>query len=78
MSNLISIDGGKKTSQDDITHVGLQYTDGEFEILESNSWGTAESIDGFLIFMNDNGEYDEILGFRNAALIKKIVINPQV
>jgi hypothetical protein len=73
MSNLVSIEGkkGKKGLVKD--YVRIVYTTGEIEILQSDSWGEAGELTGFLIFLRSiDKDTDDLVGFRNSALIVKI------
>ena len=73
MSNLVSIEGNKGKKGLEKNYVRIVYTTGEVEILQSDSWGEAGELTGFLIFLRTiDKDSDDLVGFRNSSLIVKI------
>lgn len=73
-SMLVSFNGGKKKEEAPLlNYVKITYTDGEVEVIQSDSWGSASEIENYLIFFRTLNKNEDVLtGFRNQLLIKKI------
>jgi hypothetical protein len=73
-NKLISISGGKKREEVPLlNYVKITYTDGEVEVVQSDSWGSANEIENYLVFFRTiDKDTDVLTGFRNQNLIKKI------
>lgn len=72
-NKLVSITGGKKESKPLLNYIKITYTDGEIEVLQSDSWGDAQELDGYLVFFRTlSKDEDMLIGFRNRAVIKKL------
>ena len=73
-NNLVSFAGGKKKEEAPLlNYVKITYSDGDTEIIQSDSWGSAEQIENYLVFFKAlNKNEDVLIGFRNQLMIKKI------